>query len=633
MFSENKLAKFFEMIKKALMDIFSLKQGTGNFRRKLASIDTFLIQWVPLLLFLFALIYYGQYYRTGLNLAGEGGTNAVLAMRLLEGQRPIVDTFLGYNLMWFYPIVAIFHFFGPDYIAMRIFFFAICFLTAFLGYRIVFECTSKAWLGLFASVFMVLVPGMIFRNYMGFIATFSMLVLLKGYVLPARNSNSQLLWMSGVGLALGLCFLIRIEPTLLISVVWLGLAFLYPLASEGDFRRRLYLTLSGTTMAAAMVLITHIPFLIYSEQAGFGKEFRGQYTAFTKLLYNELITEFIHIKETLDKPKELNQSLVSHSKNDSFGSSAAPIIQIPNQQSESVVQEGKDGRLGRPSLKHLGQIERPRERAFAVMIYYPVFLSLLLIVSASSVLIFSIVKNNKELKQSALIIFTSVGCSLSLFPQYFFFRPDAPHLSEFMVPYFPAIAVSGYCLWSFLKRNLLWTTRVSIYLILVFCILIVPIYMKAIMPRESAGTIFKTGKLANFKALNGVNVNVEENDLKQYEALRDFILQNSKGPDFLICYPYSPTINFFTNRRSYEFNLYIDNATAGSVFQSQAIERIKQYAPPLIIIDNWPINKTEMSRFMNWAKDLMNFINAEYQLYGVIKIGSRENFVYLKNFE
>ena len=195
--------------------------------------------------------------------------------------------------------------------------------------------------------------------------------------------------------------------------------------------------------------------------------------------------------------------------------------------------------------------------------------------------------------------------ALSLFPQYFFFRPDAPHLSEFMVPYFPAIAVSVYCLWSFLKLNLLWTRRVSIYLILVFCILIVPIYMKAIMPRESAGTIFKTGKLANFKALNGVNVNVEENDLKQYEALRDFILQNSKGPDFLICYPYSPTINFFTNRRSYEFNLYIDNATAGSVFQSQAIERIKQYAPPLIIIDNWPINKTEMSRFMNWAKDLM----------------------------
>lgn len=615
------------------MDFDSLKQRIGNFPRMLPALDTFLIKWASLLLFLFALIYYGQYFRTGLNLAGEGGTNAVLAMRLLEGQRPIVDTFLGYNLMWFYPIVAIFQFCGPDYIAMRVFFFAICSLTAFLGYKIVFECTGKAWLSLFTSVFMVLVPGMLFRNYMGFIATFSMLLLLKGYVLPSETLKRQFLWMTATGLGLGLCFLIRIEPSLLISVVWFGLAFLYPFASGGDFLKRLYLTLSGTTVAIAMILITHIPFLIYSEQAGFGKEFRDQYTDFTKLLYNELITEIIHINETLDKPTEIYPSHAFPSKNYSNDSSAASIDQIPNKQSEPVVQEGKDGRLGRPSLKHLGKIERPRERAFAVMIYYPVFLSLLLILSASSVLIFAVIKNSKKLKQISLIIFTSVGCSLSLFPQYFFFRPDPPHLSEFMVPYFPTIAVSGYCLWSLLNRNLLWVTRVSIYFILIFCILIVPIYMKAIMPRESAGTIFKTGKLANFKALNGVNVNVEENDLKQYEDLRDLILQNSKESDFLICYPYSPTINFFTNRRSYEFNLYIDNATAGSLFQPQAIDRIKQYDPPIIVIDNWPINKTETSRFMNWAKELMNFINDEYQLHGVFKIGSRENFVYLKKNE
>ena len=63
------------------------------------------------------------YYRSGLNFSGEGGTVAIVAMRLLDGQRPIVDTFLGYNVMWFYPVAWLFKLTGPDYTALRIFFF------------------------------------------------------------------------------------------------------------------------------------------------------------------------------------------------------------------------------------------------------------------------------------------------------------------------------------------------------------------------------------------------------------------------------------------------------------------------------------------------------------------------------
>ncbi len=79
----------------------------------------------PLLLVAFALFYYAQYYRSGLNLGGEGGTVAVVAMRLMEGQKPIADTFLGYNLMWFYPVVWLFKLTGPNYIALRVFFFVL----------------------------------------------------------------------------------------------------------------------------------------------------------------------------------------------------------------------------------------------------------------------------------------------------------------------------------------------------------------------------------------------------------------------------------------------------------------------------------------------------------------------------
>ena len=85
-------------------------------------INSLIAKWGWILILGFALCYYGLYYRTGLNLGGEGGTNGVLALRLMEGQRPIVDTFLGYNLMWFYPLVGLFYLTGPDYLAMKVFF-------------------------------------------------------------------------------------------------------------------------------------------------------------------------------------------------------------------------------------------------------------------------------------------------------------------------------------------------------------------------------------------------------------------------------------------------------------------------------------------------------------------------------
>jgi dolichyl-phosphate-mannose--protein O-mannosyl transferase len=105
----------------------------------------------------------------------------------MEGQRPIVDTFLGYNLMWFYPLVALFNLTGPDYVAMRIFFFAICALTAVLGFTIVRQATRQGWLALLVGVLLVLVPGMLFRNYMGFIGVISILLLIKGFVLDAGS--------------------------------------------------------------------------------------------------------------------------------------------------------------------------------------------------------------------------------------------------------------------------------------------------------------------------------------------------------------------------------------------------------------------------------------------------------------
>ena len=117
-----------------------------------------------------SIIYYAQYYRSGLNFSGEGGTVAIVALRLLEGQRPIVDTFLGYNVMWFYPVAWLFQLTGPDYTVLRMFFFALCTLTGVLAFFVARRVTSCGWYSVLTALGPVLIPGMIFRNYMPFLA-------------------------------------------------------------------------------------------------------------------------------------------------------------------------------------------------------------------------------------------------------------------------------------------------------------------------------------------------------------------------------------------------------------------------------------------------------------------------------
>ena len=113
------------------------------------------------------------------------------------------------------------------------------------------------------------------------------------------------------------------------------------------------------------------------------------------------------------------------------------------------------------------------------------------------------------------------------------------------------------------------------------------------------------------------------------EGFRDAILSNSGPEDWVVSYPYAPTVNFMTARRSYEHNLYVDDATAGTDFMRGAIERATTMRPAVFVIDNRPINGTEASRFSNWARPFMEFLEANYRLAGTFNYGRRELYVYV----
>ncbi|RYD75175.1 MAG: hypothetical protein EOP84_18715, partial [Verrucomicrobiaceae bacterium] len=118
-----------------------------------------------ILLVIVAVACFGSYYQHSLNFRDEGGTVVLGAKRILEGERPLVDVALGYNVLWYYPVVALFKVFGVSFVLLRIYCFALSTLAAVLGFLVVERVSRKAWFAFLVGVMLILVPGMTFKNY------------------------------------------------------------------------------------------------------------------------------------------------------------------------------------------------------------------------------------------------------------------------------------------------------------------------------------------------------------------------------------------------------------------------------------------------------------------------------------
>jgi len=89
-----------------------------------------------------------------------------------------------------------------------------------------------------------------------------------------------------------------------------------------------------------------------------------------------------------------------------------------------------------------------------------------------------------------------------------------------------------------------------------------------------------------------------------------------------------------TNRRSYLYNLYVDNATASPKFAEQAIAEIEKYKPAAILVDDFPMNQIPASRFTVWAAPVYKYIKDHYDYAGT-EVGNeiylrRKNSTYLR---
>ncbi len=557
----------------------------------------------PPVVVLLAFFYYSSYFLNGLNLGGEGGTTAVLATRLIEGQRMTLDTFLGYNILWFKPVVWLFGWTGPDYLAMKAFFFALCGVTALLGWVVVWRVSRSGLLALATACALVLIPGMLFRNYMGLLGVANQLALLSAFVLPVRGPRTRLVLIAVSGLVLGLTFLVRVEVGIFAGVIWLGLLVLNPLWPGRPAGRGLGESLVGGGLGLCALAAVHAPFACDAHARGWAPQFYSQYTDFFGLLQWEI------------------QKQVSPPGPPPDAGGGDPEVVAEQVGAPAVGESGEAVAAGgrRPKVPWTDVVSgrKSRDRFFAAALYLPLVLAPLLAVGAGVAALLALARRDGNLWRDALVVGVSVGCAFTLFPQFFFFRPDTPHISEFMIPFLTALA----CALAVVVRRAARAPsgpRVALACALAAAAgLQTWVHFGHAWPKESAGTAAarKHGPV-EFRGQNNVRALLRPADASALQALHDAIVAHCSPADWVVCLPYSPTINFMTDRPSYLWDLYTDNTMAGPRFDKERIAELLKYQPGAVVIDHRAINNTEASRFPNWAPAFYAHLRNTYDFAG-----------------
>lgn len=546
--------------------------------------------WVVMLL-LTALFYYGSYYRHGINFRDEGGTVALGAQRLMAGEVPIREVALNYNVMWFYPVTWLYELTGVSFVALRVYCFALSTLAAVFGFLAVEKARRDSgragvpWVAFLVGLVLVLVPGMTFKNYMPFLAVTNTLLVLCGALAPMRFSRLGLIAMGG-GLFVGLTYLIRIDLGVFFTLLWTLMLCFRLVEREHGLGVRSGMIAAAITQVWAGAFVAHLPVLWHASERGYRAEFVEQYPNWI----SRLTLGYVQLKSEAPKP-------------------------LPEQPAKPSVAVEPAPKVVKDTLQHPSFADAKGKKD-AWLIYAFVVLSYLPFVTFGVLIAMGCWQWARGLRtgetRRPLAALVMIGGALTVFPQFWLFRPDAPHLSEFM----PGFWVGTVGAWFLMSRGSK-SARVVLAALAVFMFVHAGIYLVRTMDDRWTGTIdARWSNKVMFEGENGVRVYVQTKEIDELTKLREVIQRHAGEDEYVVAYPYLPAVNLLANRRTYERDVYVDNATAGRGWNAKAIARFEKYRPAVIVFSDWAINGYDDSRFTVWAAPAVQWIKENYDFAG-----------------
>jgi hypothetical protein len=558
------------------------------------------MRWPWLLaLLVIAAAYYGSYFRHGINFRDEGGTLTLLGQRLLNGEIPYRDVELGYNIGWFIPIVALFKVMGVHFVGLRVFFMVLSTLAAVFGFLTVHRAARHAGrhalalpLAFATGIILVLVPGMLFKNYNPLAAVLNSWCLL-GFVLAVSAREAAWRALAG-GFVLGATWLVRIDLGTFFSLLWLGTLIFRLFGRSGTFRERLIVSGAAILILSASVVAIHAPVLWDGHKRGY--DFLGRYPGEWKRMFGRL---------TALTGGEGTQARVA--ANDPVAQAKAPRVTQPPKQGS-----WKKETLSRVHWSEVSEAsEKDRDDVLGLFLltYFPL-LTMIPLIGWATWRWLGAVRGGGD-SSGPLAALVLLGGALTMFPQFFFWRPDAPHLSEFGPGYWMAVIGAT----ALLGAGISWRAPARWLTVLLF--LHCGVWFWRMLPDRWCGTIAaRSNRKIMFEGENGVRVFEQKKTVAWMNDVLRLIRERSRAGDYLVAYPYHPSFNVLANRPTCEKSVYIDNAEARPGWGKAAIERIEKFRPAMIIVSDWDPNGTEASRFRNWANDVYLHIRSNYELLG-----------------
>jgi hypothetical protein len=532
-------------------------------------------------LVLFAVLYYTLIYRYGLNLADEGNV-ALIGQRLMHGERPFREVITGYNVLWFYPISALFRIFSSNLLYMREYFYAISTGSALIAFFLLRRLDAPLWLAFVQGLIVISINGQYYKAYIPFLVLANLFAITL-FLTSQRKALASL----GAGILLGTTYLIRIDIGIFYTLVWLFVILLHAILVNR--RLRVNLMAAGYLVMGAVVM--HLPFLYDAYHRRFLPGFLDQYLNVAAIIATPITSHWQIFEPT--KPSSVPPATLA--------SSGAPSERAAAQKPASLLQR-------RPFQDIFSKSPSVEKRLLAFLTYIPPALICLLGIAGIYVALIKRISPERWLLYSALL----AGC-LSAFPQFFFFRPDLPHLIEFMNGGLVAITCAGWILFSSqgnARSSIFFAAAIAITVVAYVCLAFVSPYGGTILVRMN--------RTMEFRGSNGVDVFLNRAEYDEVDSLFKATVLNSSKKDYVTCYPYLPGVNFIAARPTFQSTLYVDDVAHPSDWEQTEIARIKKYRPAVIIIDDWKVNGTEQSRFTHWASQLTKFVESNYRSVGVV---------------
>jgi hypothetical protein len=537
----------------------------------------------------FAFVYYSLIYRYGLNLADEGAV-ALISQRLLHGERPFLNVSLGYNVLWFYPISTLFRLFGTNLLLMRTYFYGISTASGLIAFMLLRRLDAPLWLAFVQGLVVISVTGQYFKAYIPFLVLSNLFAI----TLFLTSQRKALLSVGG-GLLLGTTYLVRIDIGILLTAIWLGVILLHGVLL--DRRLRLNLIVAGNFFLGVAVM--HLPFIYDAYHRHFLQPFVDQYSSIAGLILSPILPSPTQtVVKNQDQSGAHGSATVVENHHLTVDSSATFLPRHPFQR---IFQKS-------PKIEY---------RLLALLTYIP-----LLLIGALCLAGLYLCLSKKFAVDRWLLFSALLGGCLTAFPQFFFFRPDLPHLIDFMSGGLVALTCAGWLLWSSQGRGRLSMAFFATIALLAIC------YLSLTLPNQYGGTIaIRMNRHTNFRGADGVDVFLNKIEFEDVNALFSATVWNSTKKDYVVCYPYLPGVNFITARPTFQSFLHINTVTESPDWQQIEIAKIQKFRPAVIVIDDSTLNGAEESRFTHWATQITKFIESHYRL--VAALHNKEVFALL----